>query len=86
VGNNILKALIMVMFYIWYSVGKGAFTGLTYPAPCEQSAGLCYKSVNKGLTPFPQVDGDVEDIADEAKSCERAVQEQCEQTAIVLLI
>jgi hypothetical protein len=32
------------------------------------------------------VDGDVEDIADEAESCERAVQEQCEQTAIVLLI
>ena len=74
------------MFYIWYSVGKGAFAGLTYSAPCEQSAGLCYKSVNKGLTPLPQVDRDVEDIADEAESCEWAVQEQCEQAAIVLLI
>jgi hypothetical protein len=32
------------------------------------------------------VDRDVEDIAYKAESCERAVQEQCEQTAIVLLV
>jgi len=32
------------------------------------------------------VDGDVENIADEAECCEWAMQEQSKQTAIVLLV
>lgn len=59
---------------------------LTYSAPCEESAGLRDESVDEGLTPLPQVDGDAEDVADEAERRERAVQEQREQTAVVLVV
>jgi hypothetical protein len=59
---------------------------LTYPASCEQSAGLSNKFVDKGLTTLPQMNGDFEDIADETECRERTVQEQREQTAIVLLV
>jgi hypothetical protein len=72
-GNRLFQALTMVGCFTSSSCKNNVSIALTYPASCEQSAGLSNKFVNKRLTPLPQVNGDVKDIADETECCEWTV-------------
>lgn len=65
---------------------EGHATQRTYSTSAEKSTGFGDKPIDEGLAALPVVNRYVENVADEAESCERTVQKQREQAAVVLLI
>lgn len=59
---------------------------LTNSASGKQSTRLSDKSIDEGLTPFPEVDWNGHYVANVAKCSEWTMQEEGEQISIVLMI